>query len=153
MKSSTAVAAVVVVVLIGTVTAGCAQQQQQQQQQRQMAAVSQENMELRSRIVRLEAEIAELKELRTPLTVNGLTLAPLEALPELKLTPNIKLGEPLGQGRITISGISSSGAMIQHGVVKSGSLELAGNATKATTARTTLPASTTTATTTTTPAK
>lgn len=47
--------------------AGCAQN-------RQVARVERENVVLKEKVAALEAQVAELKAARTPLTINGLTL-------------------------------------------------------------------------------
>ena len=99
MKSLTSI--VVVVVMVIVTCGGCAQN-------RDLARVQNENAELRSRIAQLESQVAELRQ--APITVNGLTLSPLEVPLELRLTPSLLKSAPrtapgaFTQGQLMLSG-------------------------------------------------
>ena len=149
MKTS-AVVGILVIATICMSTSGCSQN-------RQVAAAQRENAELRARVAALESQVAELKEKQpqAPITIDGITLTPLD-VGELRLAPKpVKPAERefagvMGSGRLIMSGSNTyigtttleKGVPAQVGTfhndrVGVGSLPKSGAATKTTTTTTT----------------
>ena len=103
MKAS-AIAALIVIVSISMSAAGCAQNGQ-------VAAAQRENAELRARVATLESQVAELKEKQTeaPITIDGITLTPLD-VGELRLAP-----KPVKPAEREFAGVMGSGRLITSG--------------------------------------
>jgi autotransporter-associated beta strand protein len=150
MKTS-AVVAILVIASICMSTSGCSQN-------RQVAATQRENAELRARVAALESQVAQLKEkqAQSPITIDGLTLKPLE-VGELRLAAkpikpaDREFSQTLGTGNLIITGNNTytgtvtlekgvsqmGGVTIQNDRITAGHLTKTGAATTTTTTTTT----------------